>query len=236
MALGPAVPGGLAAGASGGTPHDASTIIRDTDHVRVRAVGSRILAAAAEFCSDAKGLFDEARIEIEMPSSAQAVDERVALSSVPACKYPLVISNSGKINAYTNGRRVRVTRGLVRFARKDAELAFALAHEMAHNLVHRRGSGLAGSRKQMEYEADHLGLYLVARAGYAIDEAAGLLRRLSAASPGRDRLHPDYPTFSARLGELPEIAAEIESKRRANQALVPDLALPILAVRAQQSD
>jgi hypothetical protein len=98
-ALGPAVPGGLAAGASGGTPHDASTIIRDADHVRVRAVGSRILAAAAEFCSDAKGLSDKARVEIEMPSSAQAGDLRVVLSSVPACKYPLVISDSGKINA-----------------------------------------------------------------------------------------------------------------------------------------
>jgi hypothetical protein len=88
----------------------------------------------------------------------------------------------------------------------------------------------------MEYQADHLGLYLVARAGYPVNEAAGLLRRLSAANPGRDRLHPDYPTFGARFGVLPKIAAEIESKRRANKVLVPDVALPILAARAQQSD
>ena len=77
-----------------------------------------------------------------------------------------------------------------------------------------------------------LGLYLVARAGYPIDAAAGLLRRLSSAYPGRGRLHSNYPTFSARYGELPEIAREIKQKKRAKEPLVPELARRIYTPRA----
>ncbi len=231
-ALGPAIPGGLAAGASAGTPHDASTMIRDTDHVRVRAIGSRLLAASAEFCAAADGLVDRSKVSIAESQSPKDGEEIVVLSSVPACDIPLIISDDGEVNAFANGHRVRVTRGLVRFARKDAELAFAIAHEVSHNLLHSRGSALAGSRKQMEYEADYLGLYLVARAGYSIAPAAGLLRRLSSAYPGRDRLHPNYPTFSARSGELPEIAREIERKKQAKEPLVPELARRIYTARS----
>ncbi len=207
-------------------------MIRDSDHVRVRAIGARVLAASAAFCGAAGGLVDRSKVSIAESQGPKDGKEIVVLSRVPACDFPLIISDDDDANAFTNGRRVRVTRGLVRFARKDAELAFAIAHEVSHNLLHSKGSALAGSRKKMEYEADYLGLYLVARAGYPIDAAAGLLRRLSSAYPGRDRLHPNYPTFSARSGELPEIAREIDRKKQAKESLVPELARRIYTARA----
>ena len=77
-----------------------------------------------------------------------------------------------------------------------------------------------------------LGLYLVFRAGYPIEPAAGLLRRLSTAFPGRDRLHPDYPTFSARFDELPANGREIERKKLSEEPLVPELAWRIYEARA----
>ncbi len=206
-------------------------MIRDAHHLRVRAVGARVLAAAAEFCGAADGVAARSKVSLAESRDPRQDAEAVVLSSVPACDIPLIVSNDGEVNAFTNGRRVRVTRGLVRFARKDAELAFAIAHEVSHTLLHSRGGALTGGRKQMEFEADHLGLYLLARAGYPTGPAAGLLRRLSAAYPGRGRLHRDYPTFSARFDELPAIVREIARKKLSEEPLVPELARRIYAAR-----
>lgn len=70
---------------------------------------------------------------------------------------------------------VLVTMGLMRFAESDDELAFAIAHEMAHHLLPMRMI----TSPEREVEADELGLRIAFRAGYAIDEAPAFWERLA---------------------------------------------------------
>jgi hypothetical protein len=58
----------------------------------------------------------------------------VELMGLPACNYPVGLIASEKINAGTDGRRIGVSEGLVRFARDDSELALVIAHEMSHDI------------------------------------------------------------------------------------------------------
>lgn len=52
-----------------------------------------------------------------------------------ACKYPAVLSPQQIINAFADGKRVMIARGMMSFARSDDELALVVAHEIAHNLM-----------------------------------------------------------------------------------------------------
>ena len=54
----------------------------------------------------------------------------------PACAYSAVLHPDLVPNAYADGTRIVVTRGMMAFARDDFELSLVLAHELAHNAMH----------------------------------------------------------------------------------------------------
>jgi len=137
---------------------------------------------------------------------------RVSITPQGICRYPLLLLNRDEINAYATHSRIEVTRGMLRFAADDWELAFVIAHEMAHNLrghipaALRNGAlaglidlwllangvpspgllAMGGSRaysKAFEREADYLALYLMANAGYPLDHPADYWRRVAAQRP-----------------------------------------------------
>lgn len=61
---------------------------------------------------------------------------RVKITPVRACAYPAVLdSKSTELNAYADGEKIVVTRGMMRFADNDSELALVVAHELAHNAL-----------------------------------------------------------------------------------------------------
>ena len=60
----------------------------------------------------------------------------LAVTPLPACDYPVAVDEQQSVNAYTDGERILVARGMVSFARTDEELALVIAHEMAHNTMH----------------------------------------------------------------------------------------------------
>ncbi len=66
-----------------------------------------------------------------------------------ACAYSIELGNADNVNAYNDGRRVLITRGMMNFAANDNELAYVLAKEMAHNSLNharvQRTTGTAGS-------------------------------------------------------------------------------------------
>ncbi len=70
---------------------------------------------------------------------------------------------------------VQVTMGMLRFAQSDDELAFAIAHEMAHHLL----PVSVVTSPEREVEADEIGLRIVFRAGYDIGAAPGFWERLA---------------------------------------------------------
>lgn len=125
------------------------------------------------------------------------------LTADAGCGGHFVVATDDSLNAWSDGGGVAVTARLVDFTRSDNELAFVVAHELAHNILHHAnrtrghspllasvGIG-AGVIKSAEIEADKLATSLVRRAGYDPHGGETLLVRLSRArGPALAVTHP----------------------------------------------
>lgn len=166
-------------------------------------------------------------------------DQELALTVRPerACGYEVQLNPSDELNARADGRRLFISTALARFAETDDELAVILGHELAHNVLrHRSWSETGGEGRTVvdrdcdprlcgggdhERQADRVGLYLAARAGYRPDVAAPFWRRFGA-SNWRVR-YPQLAHASAgtRAQRLEQVQAEIEARVAAGQPLLP---------------
>lgn len=128
------------------------------------------------------------------------------------CGYPAVLSESDSVNAYADGKRIIITKGMMRFAEDDQDLALVIAHELGHNLmghldkkqtnfmlgtlldlaaatkgINTQGTfGSAGASafsQDFEAEADYVGLYYMNAAGLPLDGAANFWRQMAAEHP-----------------------------------------------------
>ncbi len=78
---------------------------------------------------------------------------------------------------------------------------------------------------EFEREADYVGAYYAARAGYDISGAENIWRALALESPGSIRLAKTHPTTPARFVFMRKTITEIEDKERRHLPLVPELKL-----------
>jgi hypothetical protein len=76
------------------------------------------------------------------------------------CKYPVGLSPDQIINAFADGKRVMIARGMMSFAKNDNELALVVSHEIAHN-----------SMKHIDAKKQNMGL------GFLADLATVLLSK-----------------------------------------------------------
>jgi hypothetical protein len=173
------------------------------------------------------------------------------------CGYQIGVLQDDRVNALADGERIAVTSGMIRFTDDDVELATVIGHEMAHNMMHhidkQKGNLVLGTlldillagvgvntqgtfgklatmvySKGFEAEADYVGLYLMARAGFEIEEAPDFWRRMAIVHPGsvKSALAASHPPTPERFLALEQTVAEITAKRRAAQPLMPELATP----------
>jgi hypothetical protein len=148
------------------------------------------------------------------------------------CAYEAEVLPGPTLNAWADGRHVTISAGLVDFARSDEALALFLGHEFAHDLLHHHqrldAKGFArevlgefgstpASQIIAEKEADYVGLYLMARAGYDISRAPDLRRGLP--TTAGDFTHPGH---SERAAALAATRDEITAKRQRGEPLVPN--------------
>lgn len=171
---------------------------------------------------------DHGRHTVKIKRGAKNMD--VIVETIPACNYSLGIRHSGVVNAVATGRAITVTTGMMEFTNDD-ELAAILGHELAHNtLGHIRKSTTnyiltaGGTRftRPFESEADYVGLYYAARAGYDVRNVGDIWRRIGAQNPrsvGREKTHPTTPDRYLRLKAA---HIEIEAKRASGDALIPN--------------
>lgn len=186
-------------------------------------------------------------LQLDVVRSGQRV--LVYLDPVPACQFGLGFFRTDAINALSNGRQIGVTTGLMGFVRSDSELAWVLAHEIAHNVLGHvpeaklramldawLGATLgeapqpAPSLRSIEVQADYLAAYLMARAGYDLQAVRTFWRRLGQVelqqadiAPGLDQSHP---TTEERIQAFEVTLKEIEAKLARGEALNPVVGLP----------
>jgi len=177
------------------------------------------------------------------------------------CNYKVVYRLGDKtINAYSDGKKVYATQGMMDFARSDNELALVMSHELGHNIMKHQDkkktnilmAGLLGAvidvavmsaggasvnatgdfmrmgnsaySVQFEQEADYVGLYVMRRAGYNIDNAENLWRRMSAEVNKKGiSIRTTHPANAERYVALNKTVAEIKSKERRGIELLPNL-------------
>lgn len=148
---------------------------------------------------------------------------RVRIDPAAACNYSIEILNSDKVNAYADGDMLRVTKGMMWFAKDDAELAMVLSHELAHNLMGHAGTfaSMFYNKKSREADADYVGLYIMARGGFEIEKASKFWRRLAAAFPRMIESSSSHPLMPARFLAIRKTTEEIRAKEAKGLPLVP---------------
>lgn len=212
-------------------------------------VGTPVTAIADAPVPDGAGDHPFARITaIEGSMAALPVDTAIALhvgagrivslTPVAGCVSDFRVEANERPAAVADGRMVLVNQGLADFAADDAELAAAIAHELAHNILrHRarldaagvdRGLGKQFGRnarlfKQTEVEADRLSVWLLAGAGYDPAAAARFWSRFGQRK-GRPMFQAStHPNWRDRVASLEAEASAIASLRKAGQPLRPPL-------------
>jgi hypothetical protein len=165
----------------------------------------------------------------------------ISYSAIVACSYPVVLVHNDAVAAYSDGRNIYVTTGILRFLQGDDELAVVLGHELAHNNLNHNsfgrklgkvlmGQGLLGkalmssSSQEIEAEADYAGLYSTSRAGYAIGSAPALWRRMAMEHPESitSNFGATHPTSPERFVLLEATVKEISEKQAKGLPLVPE--------------
>lgn len=170
-----------------------------------------------------------------------------------ACAFGVELGNSDNVNSYADGRRVLITRGMMKFTRSDEELAYLLAKEMAHNslahahkqkmsatisgiidnliLIHPDMTMMGGTGGIKTYSQDQdasantLALYMTARAGYNIDRAAAFWQRLATQYPPTT-LTSYTAIHPSTIGQVPTIektTVEIKALQAAKKPLLPQI-------------
>lgn len=138
----------------------------------------------------------------------------VVLTGDPGCASRVELAPAKGLNASADGRTVQIGGKLYALAASDDELAAAIAHELAHNILEHRaalkgvsrglfaGLGRNGQRlRASEDEADTLGVRLVQGAGYDPRAVASLWRKLArVGGPSflSDGTHPGWKKRIAR--------------------------------------
>lgn len=168
-----------------------------------------------------------------------------------ACAYSIELGNVDTVNAYDDGRRVMVTRGMMNFAQSDEELAYVLAKEMAHNSLGHAGkqsmsatvgdiidnlirirpdvttlAGTSGVRpmpQELDAAADTLSLYMLARAGYNVDRAPRFWQRLASQYPPAvlNAYTAIHPSTAFRLSVMGRIVTDVKAKQAGRKPLSP---------------
>jgi membrane-associated protease RseP (regulator of RpoE activity) len=162
--------------------------------------------------------------------------KEVVVTPHRACGYEVQLNPSDELNARADGRRLFISTALAGFTQSDDELAVILGHELAHHVLGHRswndagGLGRAvnpaagvseGGPGNAEQQADRVGLYLAARAGYDPAVAAPFWRRF-----GESNWRVRYPQLGhaaagTRARNLEAVAAEIAVQQAAGSDLRP---------------
>jgi len=218
------------------------------------AAGGKPLPTGQHALSQAGTIFNRIiATQATMPMNVErrGSERQIAIPVTRACAFAIELGNADNVNAYADGGRVLVTRGMISFTRNDDELAFVVARTMAHNMLGHAtaqrntetirsiidnlrsinpdtsmligSGGIKAMPADLDAAADRLSIYLAARAGYDVGDAPGFWKRLAEAYPPSvlNGYGANHPALAARLAAVDRALGEVKAKRSGKKALVP---------------
>ena len=211
--------------------------------------GKSGLSQLSKYVADKKYIDQPMKILIDRRGAQQ----EISITPKAACAGNMIVVTDNTVNAYADGKNMYVTTGMMDFAKKDEDLALVIGHELAHNtrkhVEAKQGNAFLGMvlgavvtgvtgvnvmglgsdlgsiaySQSFEAEADYVGIYHAARAGYDVSEAPDLWRRMGAKNPKGIHLSgSSHPSTAKRFVALDMAAQEIQDKKAKNQNLTPD--------------
>lgn len=185
-------------------------------------------------------IIGQSSIKLTVLRNGKSVAVSVPLTR--ACAFRVELGNADNVNSYADGRRIMITRGMIKFVRSDDELAYVIAKEMAHNALGHPGrlgtaaiarnivsnlmqvypdpgmtnrtSDIKPMPKEMDAVADRLAIYMLARGGYNLDGVIGFWQRLAQQAENANNSHTTlHPDTTHRIAAMEKSIAELKAKR-----------------------
>ena len=223
-----AVAEGSPASAAGLKPNDTLRAVNGAD--LASKSGEQATAASYSAVSAAMAALEALPEQKAAVLSIARGGQRLEVSVTPqnVCRSRVELAPGNAINANANGLVAQISGRLVNWVESDDELALVIAHEMAHNLLDHpkrfneksalsglaTSLGLAGkAQRQMELEADRVGIVMAAGAGYNYKIAPYFWARLNSNSPLASFLATTHPTTPTRRENAQRVVDELNTKR-----------------------
>lgn len=205
------------------------------DELELGRQGFREILADARFVKDGPGVERVRRVSQKIAKAVQIEPLRREINlhlNEYEFEWDYAVVQEDRVNAFClPGGKVVVFSGMLRIVRNDDQLATVIAHEVAHALAHHTSErlayqirnrnpllNLAFSREQ-ELEADHIGLFLMAFAGYDPDQALEFWSRMQSAAGGRiPEILSDHPSDSRRIARMQEWVTSVKAAKEAFDA------------------
>jgi hypothetical protein len=142
----------------------------------------------------------------------------VLLTGDLGCVSTVELIPGGRYDASADGHYVQISGALYEFAGKDDELAFLIAHELAHNAIpaaKRAPNGRGRLQRAAELSADRYAILMMTRAGYDVATVVPFLQMLARKFPSSwfDTGHPGWNSRVAAAEEA-VVAARKEVGRQ----------------------
>jgi hypothetical protein len=200
---------------NGKTVEDPASVYRDAQSYRRMDIFSKVMAATLTSGS----------ADLIVRRHNQLFHMR--LRGQPGCGGETLLINSSDLNAWSDGTHVFVSSAMMRVAPSDDQLAFVVAHEMAHNILgHSSGGdthgllglfGFGASKvRRQEVMADSVAVPLMSAGGYCPAAAAQLLQTMRNILWWDISL--DHPGFGERIRTVATAIARLNSQQNLTRA------------------
>jgi len=184
---------------------------------------------------------------VKMTVKRNSAVHELVIPLTRACGFRVDLGHTDNVNAYSDGQRILITRGMMDFAKNDSELAYVIAKEMAHNVLNHANTLQTAETnrriidrliqvtpkaappdrttkpmtKQFDLDSDTLGLAMALRAGYEIDSAVDFWTRFIQAFPASrvSSYTATHPNSRARLEQMPKSVSRIKSAEKRKKSL-----------------
>lgn len=203
---------------------------------RLTPLAARIETAASALCRDMRGANANCRYKVVLDPDEKGLNAHADGQNVVI--YPAMIDfakNDTHLAFVISHEFAHNIMGHIAAQQKNTSLGGLLgtALDIAANSqgINTQGKlGQLGAQQAMlryspdfENEADYVGLYILARAGYPIEQAPEFWRIMSLAEPRSIYVTNTHPNNPTRTIAMEKTVAEIRAKQQAGQALLPNI-------------